>query len=320
MLEVIKHPAFIWSVVGLVGSGLLLWILSYFVASYYVYTKTLSRDSKDKWTRDVPSELAPDSVKMYEIGVQWGKESAYAKKDVHIVNKGLNLYGEYYDFGSDTLAVILSGRTEALVYGYYFAIPYAKNGCNVLVLDPRAHGLSDGKFNTVGFEESGDVIAWMKYIVKGFGVKKIIFHGICIGAATGMLAITNPECPKEVQAMVTEGMFVNFGESMKNHLKELKKPVFGVYGLVRAWMRKYTGHDMIYGPIDVIDKLDKPILMLQSKEDLYSTPENAVKLYEKAGSQDKELVWFEHGKHSMLRITDTERYDSSIAQFLNRIK
>ena len=60
--------------------------------------------------------------------------------------------------------------------------------------------------------------------------------------------------------------------------------------------------------------------MLQIKEDLYSTTENAVKLYEKAGSQKKELVWFEHGKHSMLRITDTERYDSSIAKFLEEIK
>ena len=56
MLEVIKHPAFIWSVVGLVGSGLLLWIASYFVASYLVYKKTLSRESKEKWTTGVLRE------------------------------------------------------------------------------------------------------------------------------------------------------------------------------------------------------------------------------------------------------------------------
>ena len=59
--------------------------------------------------------------------------------------------------------------------------------------------------------------------------------------------------------------------------------------------------------------------MLHSKEDLYSTPEYAQKLYGLAGSDRKELVWFEKGEHSMLRITDTELYDKSISKFLAEI-
>ena len=59
--------------------------------------------------------------------------------------------------------------------------------------------------------------------------------------------------------------------------------------------------------------------MLHSKEDIYSTPEFAQKLYDKSGSTNKRLVWFEHGRHSMLRITDTELYDASITKFLKDI-
>ena len=76
---------------------------------------------------------------------------------------------------------------------------------------------------------------------------------------------------------------------------------------------------MKFGPINVIEKLNKPLLMLHSKEDIYSTPEYAQKLYDLAGSENKRLVWFERGKHSMLRITDTNLYDKSIAEFLKQI-
>ncbi|MBO5866930.1 MAG: alpha/beta hydrolase, partial [Clostridia bacterium] len=210
-------------------------------------------------------------------------------------------------------------RTEALKYGYYFAIPYAKLGLNVLVVDPRGHGLSDGEFNTVGFEESKDQVAWIKHLQQQFGIKSVILHGICIGAAGGMYALTSGNCPPIVDGFVTEGMFANFYQSMKNHLIEKKKPVFIMIDLIDAQMKKYTGHSMKFGPIDVIDKLQTPLLMLHSKKDPYSTAEYAQKLFDKAGSQHKDLVWFEHGDHSMLRITHTDQYDNAIAQFVSQI-
>jgi esterase/lipase len=56
--------------------------------------------------------------------------------------------------------------------------------------------------------------------------------------------------------------------------------------------------------------------MLHSKEDLYSTPEYAQKLYDLSGSTYKKLVWFDHGKHSYIRINNTEKYDAAITEFL----
>ena len=317
MLDIITHPIFIWVVSSLLASGLFMMILTYVIASYLVYTKTLSRVSKEVWSRDIPSSLEPQSVEMYNIGLKWSKDNIEYKKDVHIVSEGLNLYGEYYDFGKKTCVVILSGRTECLKYGYFFAIPYAAK-CNVLVLDPRAHGLSDGKYNTIGFEESKDITNWVKYIHDEYNIDSFIFHGICIGAAGGVLAITLRNCPY-VTAIVTEGMFPRFYESMKNNLIEKKKPVFIFIDLINFWMKHYTKHSMKFGPLDVIDKLDVPLLMLHSKKDLYSRPDFAEKLFDKAGSTIKELVWFDEGKHSMVRINNMEKYDKSINDFLDKI-
>lgn len=318
MMDVITNPIFLWVVGSLAVGGLLLWGVSYLVASYFVYVKTLKRRSKHQWSREIPQNLEPDAQKMYDVGLKWGEENASFKQDVHIVRDGLNLYGEYYDFGYDWTVMILSGRTEGLRYGYYFAIPYAQNGCNVLVVDPRAHGLSDGSYNTVGFEESLDDVAWLNYLQTNHGVTNVILHGICIGAAGGMLAATNPNCPSCVKAIVTEGMFACFAESVKNHLRERNKTTKLVH-LVDFWKKKYTGHSMKRGPIDVIDKLQIPLLMLHSKEDAYSKPEFAQRLYNLAGTNDKRLVWFDHGKHSMLRVTDTASYDGEITQFLQKL-
>ncbi len=319
IIEVITHPVFLWIVGVLLAIGLAIYITSYFVASHLVYVRTLKRPSKEAWSRDVPSELEERAVKMYNEGVSWAEQNSKYKHDLHIVRDGVNLYGEYYDFGSDKCVFVLSGRTEALKYGYYFAIPYYKCGYNVLVVDPRAHGLSDGEYNTVGFEESRDAIAWINHIQEKFNVKSVVLHGICIGAAGGILALTAKNSPSIVSGIVTDGMFINFAESVKNHLIERKKPVFLMLGLISWQMKRRTGFSMKVGPIDYIDKLDKPLLMLHSKEDIYSTPSRAEELFNKAGSKVKQIVWFEKGEHSMLRYTDTNRYDSAIATFIKNL-
>ena len=312
-------PIFVWWILGgLLASGILLWIISYFVAARLVYKKTLRRTSREQWSRELPSDVAPDSLEMYATGRAWADANRTHCTDVHIVRDGLNLYGEFYHFGHTRCAMILSGRTECLKYGYYFAIPYAAAGYNILVVDPRGHGNSDGEFNTVGFEESKDAIAWVRYISETFGQASFVFHGICIGAAAGILALTSEDCPDCVDAIVTEGMFAYFGESMKNHLIERKKPVLGLYQLINRQMKIHTGHSMSKGPIHVIDRLKKPLLMLHSREDRYSTPAFAERLFERAGTADKSIVWFPRGRHSMLRITDTARYDGAITEFLAR--
>lgn len=294
---------------------LVLYISYFTVASYCVYTALLRRKNKDVWGRGVSSDDIRQKA-MYDTGLVWAKENADKKIDVHIKRAGLNLYGEYYDLGYSRAVMILPGRAESLEYGYYFAKPYAENGCNVLVVDPRAHGMSDGEFNTVGFEESKDALAWAKYIHEYYGAKSVIFHGVCIGAAGAMLAITDQRCPDYIEGLVTEGMFANFYESMRNHLIERKKLIFPILQAIDFWMKHYTGHSMTKGPIDCIETLNKPILMLQSKEDRYSTAKLANKMFKLCPCAEKNLVLFEKGEHSMLRITDTEKYDSEIASYL----
>ena len=295
--------------------GFAFYVYAVYFAGRQVIINTLKRKDDQHWSRTAPIE-DPFQQKMDLLGQAWIKEYGHLKEDVHIFNNGANLYGQYFNLGFDKTVIVLSGRTESLRYGFFFAKPYTDNGFNLLVIDARAHGDSDGEYNTVGFEESKDAVAWAKFVNETYGIQTIVFHGICIGASTGILALTNKDCPACVKGIVTEGMFVNFGSSMINHLIERKKNWWLVMDAIDFWFKKYTGHTMKKGPINYIDKMDKPILMLQSKEDPYSTPENAQKLFDKCLSKDKKLVYFEKGGHSLLRITDMALYDGSIGEFI----
>jgi esterase/lipase len=103
---------------------------------------------------------------------------------------------------------------------------------------------------------------------------------------------------------------------MTNHLIERNRNFFLLIHFIDARFKKLTGHSMKKGPYDVIDKMQKPLLMLQSKVDPYSTAQNAQMLFDKCPSDNKKILYFDQGGHSLLRITDTEKYDNAIKSFL----
>lgn len=72
---------------------------------------------------------------------------------------------------------------ETCLYGDYFAEPYEKAGYNVLTIDARAHGLSDGHFNSLGHHESKDTCLWAKYLHETYGIEEVVLHGVCIGSS-----------------------------------------------------------------------------------------------------------------------------------------
>ncbi|MBE7065285.1 MAG: alpha/beta hydrolase [Ruminococcaceae bacterium] len=289
------------------------------IVSEIMYIMHLKRTKKEKWARECSCD-DPTHVRMYNEGKEWISQFADKKVDVHIVNEGLNLYGEFYDLGATKTAILVSGRTEALEYSYYFSRPYILAGCNVLFIDQRAHGLSDGEYNTIGFEEHKDLIAWIEYLQKNHHTEAVYLHGCCIGASCCLFALTAQNKPDCVRGFVAEGMYPNFYESFKNHMIELKKPVFPGMAMINMMMVLHTGHSMKNGPIEVIDELTTPILMLHGTADLYSLPEKAECLYDKCGSENKNIIWFENGEHSLLRPLDSEKYDSAIITFIQEVE
>lgn len=309
-----------WLIIGLsifVGISLLfgLWIVV--ETARRVFLHTLSRRKSGGWGRVCSAPDNPEQMKMWDDGVSYMAKFADKKHDVSITNDGLKLYGEFYDFGSKKTVLFLCGRCECLMYGYFYAQPYIESGLNVLFIDPRAHGLSEGEYSTVGIKESKDALAWMKYIKEEFKQEKFILHCVCVGGSAGLLAVTSKDNPDLIERIVVDGLFTNFKESYKQHYCALGHKVFPVFYLIWMWFRIYNGVSVkLSNPEKCVQELHIPILFIHTKADKYSLPENAEMMFNKCSSEQKKFVWFTEGSHSHIRNNATEKYDKVVKEFL----
>lgn len=309
-------------VVGVLLVGGLVAMIAYtYPIAKRVYAEQLVRTSPEKWGRSCSFPDDKEQVQMWNEGMAWMESNRARITELQIENDGLKLFGEYFDFGQDRCVIILPGRCESLIYSYYFAPPYEKAGFNVLVIDTRCHGKSDGVYNTLGVQESADVLAWARLAQEKFGNKEIYFHGICIGTSSALFALSSPDCPEYLRGLVTEGCYVSFRETFKRHMIALKRPVFPVLQMVMALIRKHTGTNVYtQKPIIAIRKINPAcrVLFLYGEKDIFSIPKMSRKLFAACASRDKKLVWFEKGGHSHLRINNTDKYDQAIVDYFKR--
>ena len=286
-----------------------------------VYNNQLVRTEPEKWGRVCSAPDNEEQLKMWNDGIAWMEPNRSKITEVSVESDGFKLYGEYFDFGSDRCVIILPGRCESLIYSYYFAEPYEKAGFNILVVDTRCHGKSEGKYNTIGVKESHDVLKWAELVHDKFSNKEVYIHGICIGTSSGIYALINKNCPEYLRGLVTEGCFVSFRETFKRHMMADNRPLFPVLDMVMLLINKHTGTNVYKDkPIRAIKHINHNarILFLYGKKDIFSIPEKSQKLFDACAATDKQLVWFEKGGHSHLRINNTEEYDNAIIKFFAR--
>lgn len=306
---------------ALLLGGLVFMLIYTYPISKRVYEEQLVRTSQEKWGRSCSCPENEEQMQMWNEGVAWMEENRHCMTELQIENDGLKLFGEYFDFGADRCVIILPGRCESLMYSYYFAPPYQKAGFNVLVVDTRCHGWSDGKYNTIGVKESGDMLAWAALAHEKLHNREIYFHGICIGTSSGLFALRADRCPEYLKGLVTEGCYVSFAETFKRHMMALKRPVFPVLQLVMLHIYRHTGTNVYKDkPITAIKKIrpDCRVLFLYGEKDIFSIPEKSRQLFDACVARDKKLVWFDQGGHSHLRINNQEKYDQAIIDFFGR--
>lgn len=313
------------------------WLFMRYV-SWRVYQGTLVRTSPEVWGRTCSEPENEEQLTMWNRGLAWAESAGVdvqaaqdgilketdSYTDLRIENDGFVLYGQYLDFGFDRAVIIIPGRCESLLYSYYFAKPFQESGFNILVIDIRCHGLSSGTYDYVGIGEDSDMIAWAKLLKERFGNREVWLHGICMGSNTAILAAVNTNAKEEdgsplFTGLVLEGPYVSFRENFKEHLVVGKHPVWPILGMVMNLIKKHTGVDVdAAAPILFIDQLQQPVLFLAGEHDLYSVPEKTKILYEKCASLQKEIVWFNDGSHSHLRIANEQAYDEAIKNWFRK--
>ncbi len=279
--------------------------------SYLSYRKAFYSSQK----RRSNSHVLPDSTQYSDskpvIKELIGEMEKVPFEQVYITSSdGLKLAARYYHFSdSAPLQIQFHGYRSTAVRDFCGGFLLAKRmGRNVLVVDQRAHGKSEGKTICFGIKEKYDCLDWIKYSINRFGDIPIMLTGVSMGAATVLMA-SELELPENVKCIVADCPYSSPYEIIAYQCKEMGIPSkigmpFVCLGARIFGNLKLSGE----GAEKAVKNTKVPILLVHGDADDFVPCEMSKKIY----AANPKMITFEifpDAAHGISFIKDTERYE-----------
>ena len=196
---------------------------------------------------------------------------------------------------------------------------YQEKGFNLLLVDDRAHGYSEGEYITMGVKDRLDVINWAKYLVEEYGTDiKILLHGVSMGAATVLSTSSEKGLPTQVKGIISDCGFSSNEAAFANQIKTLYKINPNLILKICKWYAKHrAGFDFAEArPIDQVKNSRVPILFVQGVNDFMVPKQMAVDLYT-ACSSKKKLLLVEGANHAESIAINPNGYHRAIEELFD---
>ncbi|HEY1291861.1 MAG TPA: alpha/beta hydrolase [Chloroflexota bacterium] len=273
------------------------------VAGLLVYSYARARG---QWGTDEPPEGLAEEVSFVS-----------AADSIHLSGWFLRAAGADADSPAPTVILchgIWTGRRECLP----LALRFQAASYNVLTFDFRAHGLSDGRFTSVGHHETNDVLGAIEYVKARPEVdtSRIGIIGFSMGAAAAIQALARTD---DVAALVADSGYASFLDAAKYSFRVVTRvPHFPIAPMAMRWAKWMVNVDASrLRPIDVIGSISpRPVLIAHGGRDEIVPVQHAHSLFKAAG-EPKEL-WIEPDAHHVgARDTDTDGYFARVQKFFD---
>lgn len=233
---------------------------------------------------------------------------------------GVQLYGKLYHMKKDApLIIFFHGYHGVAAWdGYGFFRLCKKNGINILMVDERAHGKSEGSAITFGIKERYDCKLWIEYIVERFGENTDIFlAGVSMGATSVMMA-SELGLPENVRAIIADCGYSEPAAIIMETVRAMKLPVKPIYQLIKLGAHLFGHFDLEAATaLQAVKKLNIPILFIHGKQDSVVPAAMGEELYEGCKSK-KQRVLIERADHANSALTDYETYEKAVLQFIEQ--
>ncbi len=304
---------FAWLVLSLIII-IIFALLYYLVVGRILFKFTFSRRSKRgrAYKKNIDK-----TIKEYGVDLCWWDKVKF--ETIKIQNREkLQLVGHFFDNNSEKTVVILHG------YGgtYLEMQPYCKffkdKNFNVLAVDNRAHGDSEGKCIGFGWYDRLDVLDWIEELNKKNPNHKIVLFGVSMGA-TAVCCASGEKLPKNVFAIVSDCAFAN-GE------KQIKQVMAKNFKIGKLFLRHFKSYlKRVYSfDLSLIDACKQvkatsvPILFIHGQADDFVPVQNLYDLYNATpeGLRDKFVV--EEASHAKSYMTAGVMYERKLNNFFAR--
>ena len=244
-------------------------------------------------------------------------------EDVWITSHdGLKLHGKCYISTPDAPVQIMfhgykSGAERDFCGGLQVAV---QGGFNVLLVDQRAHGRSEGRCLTFGVRERYDCLAWINYAIERFGSDtKIFLYGMSVGAATVLMA-SGIDLPDNVVGIVADCGYTSPTAIIKKVLREQHCPIFPVYYLTRLGGMLFGGFDLeSASATDALSHCKTPVLFIHGGDDRFVPCEMGQENYEQCAAKNKKLLIVPGAGHGLSYMIDRKAYLDALDAFIRSV-
>ena len=294
-------------------------VIVFFLATgLYIFKSTVTRELHDiekSYTRYIENNLFDEAL-----------YNSASKEDITLKSfDGLNLNSTLImnENPKNKFIVLVHGVSICYVGSLkYFDIFY-KNGFNVLIVNQRRHGKSEGKYSTYGFYEKYDVNMWIEYLKSRFGNDIILgLHGESMGAGTVMETIPLND---SIKFVIEDCGYSNFHEligfqithAYKNRLvRKILRPSLIFANFFMKTKAKFSMKKIV--PIDIVSSTSLPMMFIHGKEDYFVPWYMAVDLYKAKTKGYKELYLVEGAKHAEALEVNKILYEKKIMTFIEK--
>ncbi|MGI6229261.1 MAG: alpha/beta hydrolase [Christensenellales bacterium] len=311
---------FILLVIALSALALVLFITLLIIGNA-VFNRVARRPDGDK-IKDFKNlaNRTPDYYENLYKSMDKLKEKRFERVDI-TSKDGLNLAGFYFpsDKPSDKFVICVHGFTSYGFRGFAsFADFYNGIGVNMLLIDNRAHGESEGKYAGMGILERYDIVCWIDYLIGRFGEGiKVYLHGNSMGAAAVVMA-SGLDLPEQVKGIIADAPFTNFYDQMNHTIKAAS----GMSGALMVKLASFIARRRAgYGFKDVdgakeIKKAKVPFLFVHGDAD-YFVPHKWSEILYAACPTQKDFFLVKDAGHSACYYISPKEYENKILWLLN---
>lgn len=234
---------------------------------------------------------------------------------------GLRLHGQLLQQpGAKGTILLFHGYRSSWIIDFSIVLPYYYSlGYNLLAVDERAHGQSEGVYITFGIHERRDAATWAQYAAMHFGPDHPLFlGGLSMGATTVLLASCF-DFPANVRAIIADCGFTSPYEIAKSVLRRdaPKAPVSLLLPLCSLVTRLFAGFGLRDGStIDAVRESRYPILFLHGTGDTFVPYEMTKRAFD-ACTAPKRLILVDGAEHGKSYVKEPDRVRQELKAFLD---
>ena len=241
-------------------------------------------------------------------------------EDVYITSfDGLKLRGRYHHTADGApIAMLVHGYRGTAGRDFCGGVQLALEcGQNVLAVDLRGCGKSEGHTISFGMNEKRDCLDWIRYLTNRFGSDCVIYlYGISMGGYT-VIELSGEDLPENVKRIIADSPYNSPEEIIKDVGHRMAgMPMKLMYPLVRFSAKLFGGLDLKDDKAsDAVLRTKVPILIIHGEDDRFVPCRMSLPPAE-ANPVMVRRETFPGAGHGLSFLIDRDRYAAVVRQFL----